>query len=354
MPRYAVLPAPSANRVYAAAALGLAEVELAFLDRYAFGGLLEGIAVEQRGGVPYLGFGSGEPLADEEVRAVGALSSAHAVFEVEGGAAGELLRPVRAGGALHRFDDDLLTIPRYAGRTNEQFTALLVTLATVAGHGMAALGSTRLRVLDPVCGRGTTVNQAVMCGHDAAGVDLDGRDVEAWATFFATWLKDKRLKHQVERHHLRRSTATGGGVRIEVSLWEDKAAQHAGDGQKVVMIADDTRTTAAHLGARSVDAIAADLPYGVAHGSRSGDRLARRPGDLVAEALPVWRDVLRPGAAMALAWNVRTMPLEAMAEAVAEAGLEQVEVPGSFLHRVDRTITRDVMIARRPKDRPGG
>lgn len=345
MPRYAILPAPSANRVYAAAAMDLAAAELAFVDRYSLGGRLERLGTDTFGGVRYLTVGAADPLGEDDLAAVGALSTTYAVFEIE--AAGRL-RPIRGGGARDRWDEDLITIPRYAGRTNDQFTALLLDVAVACTR--SGKERRRLRVLDPLCGRGTTINQAVMWGYDAAGVDLDGRDVEAWATFFTTWLQDKRLKHAVERRRLRQSKAIGAGVRVEVSMWADKEAQRAGDGQQIVMVADDTAACVEHFGARSVDVIAGDLPYGVAHGSRSGGRLARRPDQLVADALPVWREVLRPGGSLVLAWNVRTMAPDRMAEAVTAAGLEPVELPEghSFSHRVDRTITRDLVIARRP------
>ena len=62
-------------------------------------------------------------------------------------------------------------------------------------------------MVDPLCGRGTTLNQAVMYGFDAAGIDSDGRDVDAYVSFFTTWLKNKRAKHHVERQRLRRDGA---------------------------------------------------------------------------------------------------------------------------------------------------
>jgi tRNA G10 N-methylase Trm11 len=120
------------------------------------------------------------------------------------------------------------------------------------------------------------------------------------------------------------------------------------------MVADDTTHAIDHLGRRSVDLIVGDLPYGVQHGSRTSGHLARKPEDLVETALPVWRDVLRPGGAMALAWNTRTFATEKMISIVSEAGLEPViDEYTSFRHRVDRAITRDVVVAHRPNSSRG-
>ena len=97
-----------------------------------------------------------------------------------------------------------------------------MNLAVVVGHGGDGLrpAGARLRVVDPLCGRGTTLNQAVMYGFDAAGIESDRRDVDAYVTFFATWLKNKRIKHHVERQKLRAT----------ITLAATKARAEAGGG----------------------------------------------------------------------------------------------------------------------------
>ena len=99
-----------------------------------------------------------------------------------------------------------------------------------------------------------------------------------------------------------------------------------------------------------MDAIVTDLPYGVQHGARRGDDRSRRPDDLLAAALPAWWSALRPGGAAGIAWNNRLLRRDALAAALAGAGFEVTDVgaDGRFVHRVDRTITRDLVVARRP------
>ena len=107
---------------------------------------------------------------------------------------------------LQVLDEDLVTIQRYAGKTNEAFTHLLVNLALASGGDAMTrlLAGERLRLLDPACGRGTSLNRAALYGMDAFGIDIDQRDVDAYRVFFTTWLKDKRLKHTVEQARLRK------------------------------------------------------------------------------------------------------------------------------------------------------
>jgi SAM-dependent methyltransferase len=333
MPEHALLVQPSANRVYARSGAALLAAELEALDALALGGRLTGIAVTELGGAPYVTF-AGE-LDAEALAVVSNLSAVYALFERDG----DRLRPV-APVRLDRWDDDLLTIQRYPGRTNEQLTRLLLDLTLAAARGSAPFTGQRARVLDPLCGRGTTLNVAVHLGLDAAGVDLDRKDVDAYLHFFGTWLKDKRAKHATARHD----------ARTTIAFAADKEAQRAGLGQEVVVVADDTRKVVDHLGKSSVDVIVTDLPYGVQHGATAAGDLRRNPVDLLVAALPAWRAVLRPGGAMGLAWNTKVLPRADVVGALDAAGLAVVagEPFDRFAHRVDQAIDRDLVVARRP------
>ncbi|MCU1374629.1 MAG: hypothetical protein JWO68_1915 [Actinomycetia bacterium] len=328
----AVLVQPSANRVYARSGPALLAAELAALDHLALGDRLGDIAVTELGGVPYVTC-SGE--LDDDVHAVlSNLSATYALFERDG----DRLRPLTPT-RLDRWDDDLVSIQRYPGRTNEQLTRLVLNLTLAAAAGTRPFTGERMRVLDPLCGRGTTLNVAVQLGFDAAGIDVDRKDVDAYLHFFTTWLKDKRAKHATSRH----------GGRTTITFAADKDAQKAGRGQEVVVVSADTTTAVAHLGKASVDVVVADLPYGVHHGSSSGDALRRSPVTLLRSALPVWRSVLRPGGAIGLAWNAKVLPRADVVGALDTAGFVAVtgEAFDRFAHRVDQAIDRDVVVARR-------
>lgn len=328
MAGYLVLLAPSSNRVYAgdAPAITAAEAEVVVSE-----GSLRAEPVTVAG-VPYVAVELAES-ADPAV--LGRLAATHAVFAREG----DLLRPVGAPDGRH-LDDDLLTIPKYPGKTNEQLTRTLLNVtvaATDLGH------HERLTVLDPLAGRGTTLSWALALGYDAVGVEVEQREVEAYAAFLTTWLRRKRLKHRIETTTLRRSGQRLAEV-LEATVGRD-------DPQSLVLYAADTLATAELLQRRRVDVVVTDAPYGVVHGSRGRSGRDRSPAELLEAALPGWVSVLRPGGAVGIAWNTHGLAREALAALCHTAGLEVCDDGPwlRFAHRVDAGIHRDLIVARKPR-----
>ncbi|WP_433208087.1 TRM11 family SAM-dependent methyltransferase [Dactylosporangium sp. CS-047395] len=345
MALYALLILPSANRVYAEASVELTQAELRAFDRGVLGNKLAAVQQAQVGGVPYVTFEADE-LGERDVAVLGNLSSVYALFEI---VQGDLLRPVEMR-RLDRFDDDLITIQKYQGKTNEQFTKLLLNVTLLASDWAGELLERRFRVLDPLCGRGTTLNQALMYGFDAAGVDRDQKDFEAYATFIQTWLKRKRVKHKAEFGPVRRERQVVA-KRLRIELAADRDDFKSGATQLLDVVNVDTMRSREFFKDATFDLIVTDAPYGVQHGSRTaGKGLVRSPEDLLAEAAPIWTRLLRPGGAMGIAWNTFVAKRELAAGLLEEAGLEVVDVEpyGSFRHRVDQAIMRDVLVARKP------
>ncbi len=320
-----MLLAPSLNRVYAGEAPRLAAAELAVT-----GGVeVEPVVVA---GVDYLRF---DAEVDEGLlRTVAEQSARLGLYEESSG----LLRPVELP-AVDLLDEDLVTIPKYPGKTNEQLTRLLlnVTLSqVVAGPGTRT-------VLDPLCGRGTTLLQAWRLGHDAAGVEGDAKAVEALAAYLKTYLRRKRLKHSAEMTPVRRE-GKSLGKRFDAEATVDGRTLSLG------VFTGDTRQSAKLWGKRRFDAIVTDAPYGVVHGSSSdvrGGGRDRSATALLADAIPVWAGQLRIGGAIGMSWNTLGTPREKVADMLSGAGLVvRDEGPWRrFGHRVDSSVHRDVVVA---------
>ncbi|BBH64299.1 hypothetical protein ACTI_09840 [Actinoplanes sp. OR16] len=338
MSRYALLLAPSANRVYADQAARMSQAELAAFAPVLSSDLAE-IETASIGGVEYLTFAAS--LSESDVSYLSNMSSAYALFE----RADDLLRPL-AMTPLARYDSDLITIPKYAGKTNEQFTKLVLNLTLLASASAGRMLGGGLTVLDPLCGRGTTLNQALMYGYDGIGVEIDGKDVEAYKLFLQTWLKRKRLKHTAELVPVRRQ-GRRAARRLEITMAPSKDDHKAGAVQKVTVLNADTTQLDGLIKGKVADVLVADLPYGVAHGSYDDEGgISRRPLDLLERAVPQWLPLLRPGGAIGLSWNTKVAKRALAEDILLASGLEIVEhLP--LEHRVDQGIDRDVLVARK-------
>ncbi|MGB0114783.1 MAG: hypothetical protein WBP59_16310 [Ilumatobacteraceae bacterium] len=333
MPRFALLPRESSNRVYADAAPALLGAELLAVAG-AMHAEVASVAEQSFGAVPYVVFDA-EALDDHDRFLTSNLSTVRAVFEVR--ADGAFL-PI-AIQPLEYFGSDLITIQRYPGKTNEQFTHLLVNLTVAASRAAAdrVAEGAQVRVFDPVAGRGTTLNRALMYGYDATGIEVVEGDVDQYRTFITSYLKDHRIKHRVTSEKIRKGPLAGTSQfavairgRQEVRLVRGAAAQ-----------------SAALLAGRKFDAVVGDLPYGVQHRAAASKTSNRSPEELLDESLAGWRGLMRPGAAIGLSWNLLTMKRAVLVDVLEQAGFTVVEHPRSFEHVVDRSITRDLIVATR-------
>jgi hypothetical protein len=338
MADHLILLAPSANRVYASEANRLVAAELKVLLGAHDHPVIEPVTLARIG---YLALAT-DSLDEQVTSALGRLSGFYAAFQREH----DRLLPVEVR-TPDLFDDDLVTIPKYPGKTNEQFTRLLINV-TLASMRRPAGGA--VSILDPLCGRGTTLSTAMMLGCNAAGVEAELKAVEAYAAYLRTYWRRKRLKHSLELSPVRREgKIIGRRLNAEViPVGRDRPVA-------LTVFSGDTRQSAALYGKRKFDAVLADAPYGVVHGSHTdvhgtSAKRDRSAVGLISEALPVWARQLKTGGALGLSWNAIGLRRERLLELVADAGLEPLDFGPyrDFAHRVDSSIRRDIVVAIKP------
>ncbi len=336
--RYALLIQPSHNRVYAAQAPQLALAELDCLRR-GMGVNMENLRTGRLGGADCLRWEQAEPLTETAVRLLARVSAALLLLQEEEGAyfPVEMVR-------LAPEDEDLVTIPKYSGRTNEQFTRLMIN-AALFSTPYFSLPAREVRILDPLCGRGTTLLEALVQGHDAAGIEIDKKEVEWFKNYLATYLKHKRAKHTVTQENITNHKGTLA-QRVSFTFAPDKETMKVSP-RSCQVVRGDTLLAGRYFPAGRFHVLAADLPYGVQHGAvNKGGDLSRRPKELLEAALPVWHGLLAQEGALALAYNTRTLAPPTLRALVEGAGYRVLEPErGSFAHRVDASIQRDLLLA---------
>ncbi|MEO1060366.1 MAG: hypothetical protein AAFZ07_03030 [Actinomycetota bacterium] len=319
------------NRVFTSSLGSIAAAELDVVLTHRLGAPGTDITFVEEGRSSYLRFGydgDRSALAAE----LGRLCATAAAFVEHSPTS---LEPLPVDDRLS-FGTDLVTTQRYKGKTNERLTRLLLNAAiAVRGSEPGADWS----LLDPMCGRGTTLNWALLHGGRATGLDIDRRSLDDYATFLEQWAKGHRLPHKMQRYKKTNSESRHFDFTVAVDR-PGLAAKAAPDVRTFHAPADDESL---RVGRHSM--LVADLPYGIQHRARHGGRAPTSVGELVERVSVRWPEQLDRDATVALSWNVRSLAREQLVETIVAAGLEPVPTL-DFAHRVDRTITRDVVVAR--------
>lgn len=352
MPKYGILMYPSYNRVYFQSSKDLAVAELQVANTRLSAPCMD-IAQQEIAGVSYITFQTDSGLSEADIRVLSRLSFVYALFELkcnEGTDHDEGTLPVLYPVVLNPmfcFEEDLVTILKYSGKTNEGFTRLLVNIGWLTSD---SFHQDKIHLLDPLCGRGTSLFQGMIYGFDVSGIELDRTDIQQATTFLTRYLKTKRYKHKVSQSKI----SEGGKKLCEITQYETagtKEAYKSGDTIKAVFYRGDTLYTDKFIKKNSVDIIVGDLPYGVQHGSNTQTgSFTRNPEGLLKEALPHWFKVLKPGGSLVLSWNTFVMKKELISGLMEASGYTVLSGPpyDGFVHRVDQAILRDIIVGKKP------
>ena len=304
---------------------------------------VKNIRIAQIGGLPYIVFDCEQPLTDSEARVLSRLSFVYAIFELQG----DMLKPIALNAGFF-IDSELSGILKYQGKTNELFTRLMLNLAQFYVKSPPEV----LNILDPLAGKGTTLYEALMQGHNAYGIEVDDKVVHESVVYLKKYLETAKYKHENHTEKVSGQSPTGKftAVRSQVTIARSKTEQK--NARHFEIIAGDTRNTGAFFKKNLFHAIIADLPYGVQHGSKAGNKkqkpqsstITRNALGLISEAMPGWVRVLKPGGVIVLAWNLFLISRGEMAELLAQNGFALPDLGVDFSHRVDQAIDRDLIV----------
>lgn len=333
---FQLLPHPNVRYQSALEKLGKAELQC-MLQALGFSTQPQ---MENIGGTPFLTFEC--PTMDTEtLRPLSTLSSVYLWARREGEALLPFQRPVG-----RYLAEDMAEVLKYKGKTNAAFTALLLNLARSQSGFFRE--KRPLTVLDPMCGKGTTLYCALAQGMHGVGLERDRKDLKEAMDFVHRSLQNQRVKHSLQQGS--RSVPKGPAVPEAVyTLADTREHYQAGDTRSLRFLLGDTRQVGALLRKTPVELLVADLPYGVQHAPEDGGR-PESFETLLRKALPAWREAVRPGGAMALSFNAYTLSKSRLSGWAQEAGwLPVLEPPLDDLeHYVEQAVNRDVLVCRRP------
>ena len=240
--------------------------------------------------------------------------------------------------------EDLPHVLKYKGKTNADFTYLMLHCARAASAFAHEPGP--LRILDPMCGKGTTLMCALCENCDAVGVDTDAKAIREAESYLERSLKLHRIKHRRASGAL--TLPDGKSARwSEYALAPDAQIMRTSP-LSVRMIHGDAGGLDALIRPQSCHLAVCDLPYGVQHAPRENGAMSSL-ARLVERVLPGCVRALKPGGAVAFAFNLNTLRRAEVATHMESAGLEVMSQPpyDDFSHWVEQAVERDVVIARK-------
>ena len=238
--------------------------------------------------------------------------------------------------------EDLPEILKYKGKTAVPFTMMMLNVAiSVSGFARSSIPVT---VMDPMCGKATTCFCALQRGMNAVGMDIDQKAVSEASDYFSRYLKYHMMKHSVKR---RSETIGKASVPVTEFIFSDSREHYAAQNTRSLLLScGDASMSPAVTRRKPVHIIAADLPYGIQHAPRIGQK-PESFVQLLTRMLPIWNSILAPGGALAISFNTLTLPCDTAAGLIRRSGFTLCESErfSHFRHDVEQAVVRDVLFA---------
>ncbi len=238
--------------------------------------------------------------------------------------------------------EDLPELLKYKGKTSVSFTSMMINVALSLTP--FAFSDQTVTLLDPLCGKGTSLFCALRSGMNAIGMDVDQKSIHEASEYFSRYLKYHHCKHRKTSHS--ESSQSGAIPVVTFDFSPDRAQYAHGDTRRLSLAVGDASFSPCLARHRPVHLMVADLPYGIQHAPRSEGKTEPFQA-MLARLLPVWHRLLVPDGALALSFNTLTLPTASVMDFLTDAGFRPVtDSPFTQLkHEVEQAVVRDVIFA---------
>jgi DNA modification methylase len=266
------------------------------------------------------------------------LSFYYAYFEV----CEDMLKPIQSDGHPY-FGYDLSNRLKYAGKTNEAFTSMMLNLAVYTSKFYL---EPVLNIFDPVCGRGTTLFEAMIRGHHAYGTELNKKSVNELGQYFQRYLQEGKYKHALVRGKALVNKKTIGET-FEAVIGESKEEVKKKTGKIMKVLRGDTTESHWYFKKQSMHVIVADLPNAVQPLSKHDEGEVIDLDELLNRSFKSWYQLLKKGGAIALSWNTYINTRDELIDKLTAYGFTVIDDDNylKFDHRVSQAMNRDIIVA---------
>lgn len=318
MQKLALLLSPRAKSAYFNDLVDVATAELSWLI-----GADQNIAHRKVGPMEFLEI---ETEVDaEQLASLSALSSIHGIFECKG----DQLFPLTVEPAFN-LHEDFVFGAKFKGKTNEILTQLLINVGL---QSITYKDIADVKLLDPMCGRATTLLWGMRYGMKTKGIEQDAKALADIRQNVKKWCKVHRQKHQFKDGFVGgKSTKGSAGKFIEFTA----------DDSSMRVITGDSTNAASLLKNEKFHLIVTDLPYGVQHFTT---QQTRNPLEVLRACATDWVASLKPGGVMVLAFNLNIPKRKDLLSVFTDHGLQILNFAAP--HRMSESIVRDVVVLRK-------
>lgn len=249
------------------------------------------------------------------------LSFAQGLYASEG----ELLRPLDIS-AEFKLHEDFVFGTKYRGKTNERLTQMLINI------GLAEIGSetgSGLKLLDPMCGRATTLLWAMRYGIKAKGIEQGAKTLADIHRTLKKWTKLHRQKHKLSDGVIATAGSNSSGKFMDFSAEETSMRVVIGDARDADQIFKKEK----------FDLLVCDLPYGVQHFTTEK---TRNPLAVIEQCVEPWKHCLKKSGVLVLSYNLNNPKREILVNTFEQGGFAAQAY--SAKHRMSESIVRDVLV----------
>jgi len=282
-----------------------------------------------------------EAKAEEIQPYIHRLSSGFILFEI----VDQSLIPLNDGKTTY-FKEDISSILKYSGKTNEDFTAMMINIGVFSSKFDRSFQKP-LQILDPMCGRGTTLYQGLIMGYNVAGVEIEQKSCSEIDKYLKRYLKFHKYKHEAS-HQTIVQNKKKKGMKYTIETADTVEHYKTKDRRVVQFASGNTLDVNTFYKKVTFHTIVTDIPYGVQHSGTSKEKPVEMVG-LLRKAAKAWNVVLKKGGTVVISYNAYTLSKDTLKELFEEAGYE-VLTGGSYdamEHWVEQAVSRDVFVARK-------
>lgn len=243
------------------------------------------------------------------------------------------------------FMDDLSTRLKYNGKTNESITRFMINIGKAYSDFQQ---EEQLCLLDPMCGKGTTLFEGLIDGYHVYGIEKEKDLVSDMGTYFSRYLKEGRFFHQMRKGKIVENKKNYGEL-LEFQVARTREALKDQEGMMFKCFVGDTLMAQKVYKKNMMHLVVVDLPYGIAHIGDKGQSKTRSLEALLDKAIDSWGETLKVGGCMVLAWNLFTDKRDALVALFEKKGYTCIsfEKEDVLEHRVSQAIHRDIIVAKK-------